>query len=72
VAKGLSKSKLEENYLITGGAAAGLSAAFNAPLSGMVFALEEVHRSFSPLILLSATAASLTAILNQITPMLSL
>ena len=27
----------------------------------MVFALEEVHRSFSPVILLSATAASLTA-----------
>lgn len=39
VAKRISKSKLEENYLITGGAAAGLSAAFNAPLSGMVFAL---------------------------------
>jgi H+/Cl- antiporter ClcA len=62
VAKGLSKNRrIEENYLITGGAAAGLSAAFNAPLSGMVFALEEVHRSFSPLILLSATTASLTA-----------
>lgn len=61
VAKRFSKSKLEENFLITGGAAAGLSAAFNAPLSGMVFALEEVHRSFSPLILLSATTASLIA-----------
>lgn len=61
VAKGLSKSELEENYLITGGAAAGLSAAFNAPLSGIVFALEEVHRSFSPIILLSATTASLMA-----------
>lgn len=61
VAKALSKSKLEEDYLITGGAAAGLSAAFCAPLSGMVFALEEIHRSFSPMILLSATAASLTA-----------
>jgi len=55
------KSKLEENYLITGGAAAGLAAAFNAPLSGIVFALEEVHRSFSPMILISATTASLTA-----------
>ncbi|MEG6571241.1 ClC family H(+)/Cl(-) exchange transporter [[Clostridium] cellulosi] len=55
------KNRLEENYLITGGAAAGLAAAFNAPLSGMVFALEEVHRSFSPLILVSATAASLSA-----------
>lgn len=61
VAKRISKNKLEENYLITGGAAAGLSAAFNAPLSGIVFALEEVHRSFSPLILIAATTASLTA-----------
>lgn len=61
VAKKISKNKLEENYLITGGAAAGLSAAFNAPLSGIVFAMEEVHRSFSPLILIAATTASLTA-----------
>lgn len=61
VAKRMRKSGIEENYLITGGAAAGLSAAFNAPLSGVMFALEEVHRSFSPVILLSATAASLTA-----------
>ncbi len=56
-----AKDRLEENYLITGGAAAGLSAAFSAPLSGMVFALEEIHRSFSPLILIAATTASLTA-----------
>ena len=61
LAKKISKNKLEENCLITGGAAAGLSAAFNAPLSGIVFALEEVHRSFSPLILIAATTASLTA-----------
>lgn len=61
IAKKLSKNKLEENYLITGGAAAGLSAAFNAPLSGIVFVLEEVHKSFSPLILIAATTASLTA-----------
>ena len=38
-----------------------LSAAFSAPLSGMMFALEGVHRSFSPAILMGATAASLTA-----------
>lgn len=61
IAQRISNNKLEENYLITGGAAAGLSAAFNAPLSGIVFALEEVHRSFSPLILIAATTASLTA-----------
>ncbi|MBP1756482.1 MAG: chloride channel protein [Firmicutes bacterium] len=61
VANRISTSHLEDKYLITGGAAAGLSAAFNAPLSGIVFALEEVHRSFSPLVLLAATTASLTA-----------
>ncbi len=57
----LGRSKVEENYLITGGAAAGLAAAFNAPLSGVIFALEEVHRNFSPTIMLTATAASLVA-----------
>lgn len=51
----------QERYLVTAGAAAGLSAAFSAPLSGMMFALEGVHRSFSPVILMGATAASLTA-----------
>lgn len=61
VAKKTSDNKIEENYLITAGAAAGLSAAFSAPLSGIVFALEEVHRSFSGLLLLTATTASLTS-----------
>lgn len=55
------KNKVEKNYLITAGAAAGLSAAFNAPLSGVMFALEEVHRSFSPRILVAATGAALVA-----------
>ena len=59
--KRISKNSLEENFLITGGAAAGLSAAFNAPISGMLFTLEEVHRSFSPLILIAATTSALTA-----------
>ena len=55
------RSGMEEKILLTCGASAGLSAAFNAPLSGVVFALEEIHRSFSPLVLLSAMVASLTA-----------
>lgn len=61
LAKKISRNKLEENHLITAGASAGLSAAFNAPLSGAMFALEEVHRSFSPNVLMTAITAALTA-----------
>lgn len=53
--------KIEEKYLITSGASAGLAAAFNAPLAGVMFALEEVHKNFSPLILLSALSAALSS-----------
>ena len=52
---------LEETCLVTAGSAAGLSAAFSAPLSGLVFALEEMHRSFSPLLLMTSAAASIVA-----------
>lgn len=37
--------QLERNLLLAG-AAAGLSAAFNTPLAGVVFAIEEIARSF--------------------------
>jgi len=55
------RTRTEEKYLITSGASAGLAAAFNAPLAGVMFSLEEVHRHFSPLVLLSAMSAALTA-----------
>lgn len=55
------RMNLEEKFLITSGASAGLSAAFNAPLSGVIFALEEIHKHFSALVLLSAMAASISA-----------
>ena len=42
----LKRINIEKKYLITSGASAGLAAAFNAPLSGVIFALEEVHKSF--------------------------
>ncbi|WP_326907251.1 ClC family H(+)/Cl(-) exchange transporter [Sedimentibacter sp. MB31-C6] len=56
-----TKNKAGEKYLITCGAAAGLAAAFNAPLAGIMFVLEEVHKHFSPLILLPTMSAALTA-----------
>lgn len=54
-------SKAEEKLLMTAGAGAGLAAAFNAPLSGLLFALEELHKSFSVDVLLSTMAACVTA-----------
>lgn len=53
--------KIEERILVTSGASAGLAAAFNAPLAGVIFSLEELHKNFSPPVLMSAMAASLTA-----------
>ena len=49
------------HILITGGATAGLSAAFNAPLSGIVFALEEIHKNISMSVVLAATTAALSS-----------
>lgn len=51
----------EKKYLITAGASAGLAAAFGAPLAGVMFALEEVHKNFSPLILISSMVSAITA-----------
>ncbi|MBR5229410.1 MAG: ClC family H(+)/Cl(-) exchange transporter [Firmicutes bacterium] len=50
----------EEKLLMTCGAGAGLAAAFGAPLAGVVFALEELHKNFSTDILLSTMAAAIT------------
>lgn len=57
----LGRKWIEEKYLITSGVSAGLAAAFNAPLAGAFFAMEEVHKRFSPAILMSTVSASLSA-----------
>lgn len=63
--KGLSQTldlgRTEEKILMTAGAGAGLAAAFNAPLSGLLFALEEVHKNFSVDILICTMAACATS-----------
>lgn len=61
VSKMLKRPVLEQKYLITCGASAGLAAAFNAPLAGVMFSLEEMHKNFSPVVLTSAMLSSLTA-----------
>lgn len=57
----LDRGKTEERFLLTCGASAGLSAAFHAPLAGVMFSLEEVHKNFSVSVLMSVMAASLSA-----------
>lgn len=61
VSRFLGRTSMEERYLITSGASAGLAAAFNAPLAGILFSLEELHRNFSILVLLPSMAAAITA-----------
>ncbi|MCG1013265.1 ClC family H(+)/Cl(-) exchange transporter [Tepidanaerobacter sp. GT38] len=62
----MKRSKVEEKYLITCGASAGLAAAFNAPLAGVIFALEELHKNFSPVVLVPTMISSLvSAFLSQ-------
>lgn len=61
VSKGLDRGKTEEKFLLTCGASAGLAAAFHAPLAGVMFSLEEVHKNFSVSVLLSVMVSSLTA-----------
>ncbi|MDD2371528.1 MAG: ClC family H(+)/Cl(-) exchange transporter [Firmicutes bacterium] len=55
------RTKIEEKFLITCGSSAGLAAAFNAPLAGLMFALEELHKHFSAKVLTSAMAAAIVA-----------
>ena len=61
VSKGLDRGITEEKFLLTCGASAGLAAAFHAPLAGVMFSLEEVHKNFSVSVLVSVVTASLTA-----------
>ena len=61
LAKKLALSPVEERALIASGSAAGLAAAFNAPIAGLLFVVEEVYHHFSRVFWVSTLAASLVA-----------
>lgn len=52
---------LTRRVSIASGAAAGLSAAFNAPIASTMFVLEEVYHNFSPVVWLSAFVSALAS-----------
>ena len=54
-----------ERYAMTAGASSGFAIATGAPLSGIVFALEEAHRRFSPAIFTVAAISVITGTLTQ-------
>ena len=51
----------ERRALVSAGAGAGLAAAFNAPLSGLIFVLEELHGRFTPVMFVAAFLACVSA-----------
>jgi CIC family chloride channel protein len=62
LAAGLGRRMPDHDILMTAGAAAGLAAAFNAPLAGVLFVVEELLHRFSARLLAAALVASATSI----------
>ncbi|MDK3157947.1 chloride channel protein [Kamptonema cortianum] len=52
---------MERRNLVSAGAAAGLTAAFNAPLAGILFVIEELHGKITPNTFFGAFIACVTA-----------
>ncbi|MDI9519796.1 MAG: chloride channel protein [Bacillota bacterium] len=65
VAEGLGNklcdTHTERKYMIASGAGAGLAAAFNAPLAGVVFVMEEIFKYISPRIMLATMVSTIVA-----------
>lgn len=53
------KRRAWERYLMTGGATAGFATATGAPITAVLFGLEEAHRRFSPLLIMSSVSSVL-------------
>lgn len=61
ITKIFKKDSIEKKYLVTSGSSAGLAGAFGAPLSGVMFALEELHKYISAKLLICTFLASIAS-----------
>ncbi|WP_299523801.1 ClC family H(+)/Cl(-) exchange transporter [uncultured Methanobrevibacter sp.] len=65
IGKGVSKilrgSKTDELRLILAGSTVGITAAFNAPLAGVIFIIEEINHSFDKTLIFIALISSVVA-----------
>jgi chloride channel protein, CIC family len=61
IARGLKVAPQDRLTLVAAGAGAGIAAAFNAPLSGLAFVLEEMQRDFRPAVFGASFVAAVAA-----------
>ena len=54
-----------DRYIMTGGACAGFAAATAAPLTGVLFAFEEAHKRFSPLVFCVSSVSAVSACISM-------
>lgn len=65
VSLGGKKNRAWSRYVMTGGASAGFAVATNAPISGVLFAIEEAHQRLSPMIILVAGQSVIFSVITS-------